>query len=107
MKRLVLTCLCLLAATPAHANNVYFMGNNLFSLCEGQARDADFCKGFILGAYDSYVMMFGKQLFCMPGESTGQQIVDVAIGYLRNHPETRHEVATNLVLKSLQEAFPC
>jgi hypothetical protein len=44
---------------------------------------------------------------CARGAITGQQLVDVVVRFLQQHPEIRHYGASNLVAEALSDAFPC
>jgi hypothetical protein len=51
----------------------------------------------------------GDQLVgnCIPNTATYSQLKDVALNYMREHPEIRHESARSLIWTSYIEAFPC
>ena len=46
-------------------------------------------------------------MVCAAPEVVSGQYVGVAIKYLSEHPETRHNSARMLILESFQQAFPC
>lgn len=46
-------------------------------------------------------------VFIQPKYGTYAQMTDVFRLYLQNHPEIRHKPASELLLDSLEEAFPC
>jgi len=58
--------------------------------------------GYISGVYD----VFDGHTFSSPKGVTTTQLADIVKKYLKEHPETRHENACDLVRKALQEAFP-
>ena len=62
----------------------------------------DFCAGYVGGVIDT-----SHALFCFPAEVTKRQIINVAIMYLRDHPEKLGLFAPSLVIKATQAAFPC
>lgn len=45
--------------------------------------------------------------FCIPAEVTNQQIRDVVVNYLRDHPETRQYSSASEVVVALGKAWPC
>ena len=61
------------------------------------------CIGYISGVFD----LADGILFCAPKEVTRGQVWDIAVKYLREHPEQRHTVASDSVIESLREVFPC
>jgi hypothetical protein len=64
------------------------------------------CTGF---AFSIYVALRDPSihLVCASDNVTTGQLRDVAIKYLRNHPEKRHIAADTLVSLALQDAFLC
>jgi hypothetical protein len=49
-------------------------------------------------------------MFCVPQGNSGvrtDQLLDVVLLYLRDHPETRHQPAPALVINALKEKSPC
>ncbi len=45
--------------------------------------------------------------YCIPQAVSGQQLDDVIVKYLADHPETRLQPADSLIFSALHEAFPC
>ena len=107
---LVIAALTLLSSQPATAVD----GNELLADCEYflarpptlplDALKAGHCIGYIQGVWDALVR---KSDVCRPDGLTGSQLGDVVKLYLRNHPETRHQTADELVGAALKEKFPC
>jgi len=58
--------------------------------------------GYILGTFDAYNGVY----YDAPEGMVAKQIKDIAVNYIKNHPESRHEPASVLLLKAFQEAFP-
>lgn len=81
-------------------------GNELFQSCEAREGTADngVCVGYIKGVADTFQI---AHQFCPPKGAIGEQLNDVVIKYLRDHPEKRHYSASSLVIVALQRAFPC
>lgn len=103
-----------LSAMPGAA--AYISGNELHEMC---AKDAgiDFslsCTLYVLGVADTMRVMSrvttpiaNFKHICVPSGATSGQLTDVAIKYLRDHPEKRHLGAMVLVINAIREAFPC
>jgi Ssp1 endopeptidase immunity protein Rap1a len=78
-------------------------GNELYQECTaGPSRL--FCIGYIEGVADALSRM---HLQCLPEQVAARQIVELAVNYLRDHPEKRHLVASDEVGLALVQAFPC
>jgi hypothetical protein len=77
-----------------------------FDIAKGQAGFLEgACEGYIIGAVDSTIRMY-----CIPkGESGVQngQAIDIVKLYLRNHPEKRHLLGSDLVAIAMKDKFPC
>ena len=95
---------------------VIWSGNNIFSLCQKYDRnhanaDTVGCMMYILGAAD--VLMLNDdtettmQSPCPSAGVTEQQIAEVVVKWLSDHPEQRHLPAPYIVMTALNEAFPC
>lgn len=99
-----------LAAPDAPARNL-FSGNALYASCTGSAPDRIECQGFIQGAIaaETYfeAVKVVPPIICYPDGVQSQQLVEVVINHLRDHPETRQSGAGGLVVISLAKAFPC
>ena len=104
------------AVMPPPAKAGFFTGNEMVAKCEVSrdspvyyASDA-FCSAYVMGVFDDNETLnavLGKRLYCTSPDMTGKQVRDVAVAYMERHPESRHESASLLVLKSFTEAFPC
>jgi Rap1a immunity proteins len=78
-------------------------GNDLYSLCTTERALEEICAGYLTGALD----VFPERTFCPPKGTTLSQIKDVVVIFLRDHPETRHQRAPDLVAAAIKAAFPC
>ena len=71
------------------------------------------CYTYVEGVIDALQSTFSAlrmqqhALFCLPQGVISRQLVDIAINYLRDHPEQRHNVASANVALALANAFPC
>ena len=77
-----------------------------------QEAGKDFCMLYMLGFDDGYnaanfVAGNKNMVYCIPSGVTSDQLVDIFIKYLNDHPESLHEKAQFLALSSLLKAFPC
>ena len=90
-------------------------GDELLSRCEqalGEQpgpRDtfaASVCLSLVRGVFDMTALTRNLRV-CSPTEVTVIQAVRVVVTYLNDHPEELHERDTRLILRALQDAFPC
>jgi Rap1a immunity proteins len=103
------------ASIPASVSHwVTMTGNDLYPTClawektedNGGHEQADTvikgqtCYSFILGVINAYPASTS-----FPVGTTNEQIVDVAINYLKEHPAERGKAAWLLILKSEEAAF--
>lgn len=75
-----------------------------------------FCLGYIAGTADQLTTEReahetlkepGNSHICLPGGVSLQQLTDVALKYVRNHPETRHLSASYSIIMAWGESFGC
>ncbi len=48
-----------------------------------------------------------NRIFCMPENVTNGQTFAIVSEYIKDHPDERHIAASDLIVASLIEAFPC
>ncbi len=72
------------------------------------------CNSTIVGVVDTlnfYEFLLAglssSNLVCTPTNATSKQFAEIFVRYAGAHPEKFHEPATELVLESLSDAFPC
>jgi hypothetical protein len=99
-----------LSLLVGNAEAFYKDGDALFDKCsdDGASFNKGVCYGYILGVFDA--LENRSNTFCVPQGPQGatvQLLVDVLSNYLRDHPETRHLPAADLVSVALKEKFPC
>ena len=89
-----------------HATASFRTGNQLLDECQTDPSSPKLaaCLGYIMGFVDA---LEGGHSFCADVGVTAEQFKDVVKFYLRDHPETRHLPAADLVIVALQEKFPC
>ena len=86
-------------------------GNDLFRHCNShEPFELNFCVGYVEGVRDGMaftsVGFNSKSLIDEPSRVTSDQLKDIVLKYLKDHPETRHKAAGMLTIWALQEAFP-
>lgn len=105
----------MICASLTHTKNVVVSdihGNDLLRLCTSKVgtSEAEFCSGFILGVRDGVVLAAelrtAKPIFESPIDAKQEQLRDVVVKYLKDHPEERHKPAALLVIFALGDAFP-
>ena len=85
-------------------------GDQFLAKCD---QSADFCSGFVEAAADAMNAArssggtVGGWTACIPAGAMSDQVRDIAMTYLRNHPEQRHASAASLIASALANAFPC
>ena len=67
-------------------------------------REAQFGRGFVAGVADS--ALDGLR-YCSPGDATLGQFNDVALRYLRAHPDDSDVSGAAVVVAGLLGAYPC
>jgi hypothetical protein len=99
-----------LGVSPALSSGGVTSGHDLFEQCKA-APDAFYsgaCAGYIVGVADA---MSGNPVAgfnaCIPSGVPRQQLEDVAVKYMTDHPDFRQYTAASLVASALSEGFPC
>ena len=104
---LAATLLAVLAAGTAHAQHVSNVtGVTLMKSCTGPKPDQ--CDAYLDGFGDA-ITAGGKDhaLACIPQASTGTELRDVLVKFLKDHPEDQHLKATLLATRAFSKAYPC
>jgi hypothetical protein len=109
--RALFSAVVLFFATSAFSQDVgpttsFKNGVALYEACTAASESAKlaFCLGYVMGVSDSLQSL---HLTCSPKEATGQQVVDLVVNRLRDHPDVRQYVAAQEVTLALVKAFPC
>lgn len=96
---------------PAHAYKLYD-GNMLLAMCDERAGgeySQFYCDAYVRGAFERYFVelarKLGKTPECIPWSASNQQIRDVIVEYLNDHPTMRHRFAADLVESAMIDAF--
>ena len=92
----------------AHAGD-FQTGNQLLSNCESSdIGERMLCMGYVEGIAGAMGQnAVNGYLACIPPTVNAGQARDVARAYLYANPTVRHFMATGLVAKAMQNAFPC
>jgi hypothetical protein len=108
-KLLMLAALLILPCGIARADT----GNDLFQSCEVE-KDNNFslgtCLGYVVGAADAFIASMNAQNACwfrIPPNVNKQQMIDITVKYLNDHPEQRQYRAADLIFVAIVTAFPC
>ena len=86
-------------------------GNRLLDACTSQD-NAKFwmCAGYLEGVEDGLILFqstLDKKYFCIPGNVTYGQRLDVVVKWLRENPEARQNNSRAIVLIAYGKAWPC
>jgi hypothetical protein len=91
--------------TVCQAGNIFDTGNEFLSMCDPIAKIVSYCGGATTGYFDMLQTM-GET--CATGSyQTREQIADVVLKYLRDHPEARNRSAASQARAALIQAYPC
>jgi len=60
-----------------------------------------FAGGYIIGIFDAY-----SGILAVPENVIREQVYDIAIKFIKENPERRHEKASVLLLEAFKKAFP-
>lgn len=112
--------LALVLPTTGFSQNEVFTGNNLLEQCslveraDNTLNDTDymnmmFCLGTVYGvrSMTSALQTMARGESCIPLTASNGQVARIVVKYLRAHPSELHQDSALLVLKALNEAFPC
>jgi len=106
MKKLIFTiCFGLMLASGSVSAQLWD-GNDFTKTCTQEPDDysASICSSIVIGVAQAGV---SNRIFCMPENVTNGQTFTIASEYIKDHPEKRHIAASELIVASLIEAFPC
>ena len=103
-----LIALITVSAYPAMADHL--SGSALVSRCDADSAQY-MCIGYIEGVYDGYQAgtssLGGQPPWCIPEDTTLDQLARVVMKRLKERPEELHYSADILVSYALRKAFPC
>lgn len=119
-----------LLASGAAADDDNLSANTLYDACTADTgEEQGFCVGYLIGFHEGRKFgsmtalnstssgvatadeldLIGDVLagYCLPPGVQYNQLFEIAINFMRDNPETRHETARSQVWQSFVEAFPC
>ena len=81
-------------------------------LSHEESMQAMVCSGYVGGIWElvHYFRVAEKpagNLFCPTGRIQPRKAVQITVSYLERHPELLRYLASQQVVRALQEAFPC
>ncbi len=96
----------LLSGTAQAQRDSNVDGRQLLSVCTGKLFAT--CDAYVDGFSDAIVAE-GRQhaLACIPRASTGTEMRDVLIKFLKDHPEDQHLKAGTLAARAFAKAYAC
>lgn len=107
MRGIILALGMLTLATPASAQGAedpFLRGNWFVRNCDSPSWKLS-CGAYLLGYFHGSQSRL--ETICLPnGVDTGQ-LIEVALAYMRSHPEKGHYVAMMLADEAWASAFPC
>jgi hypothetical protein len=99
------------ASQAAAAVHAIMHGNELLRVCNSVLDipdEFDGCDTYIVGATDALDLVAPHLTnICRPQSHAIQQLRDIVVNWLGEHPEERHRPAAKLIGLALAEAWPC
>jgi hypothetical protein len=72
---------------------------------------ANFCQGYVVGAYQSYEAAIAKgkrkPFICLPSPVNRNEGIAQLVAWGKEHPEYKDEHPINFLFKFLREKWPC
>ena len=116
VKKVVLAIIILLVGEARAEEKLGISGDDLLEFCQAGEPGLEnparaFCLGYIVGALEGWhhatVMHRGTPSLCNTQRLTNRQLADMAIIYLRDHPEIRPLNASSIVPLLFIDKLPC
>jgi hypothetical protein len=92
---------------PAVAEKIsgFVGGNELFESCKSDNVGVqNICRGYIVGVVDAFD---AQRIICTPENVSADQVRDIVVKWLRDHPENRHLQAATLVKAAIPDSWSC
>jgi hypothetical protein len=109
MRALLLSIVIIAAASTSYAASPVFAfvhGNDLYPGCQKTPDNG--CFAYLSGVADALEMVAPRLTnICRPKGVTIDQMMDVLIDWLEDHPAERHRPAAKLAGLAFAEAWPC
>ena len=104
MRRLAFALAAALPLWPGAAMAL-MTGNDLWEPCQQATGNGSLCLAYVAGIAEA-LELEGK--ICLSHRNvTYDQVTDIVVKYLRDHPEERHYDAARLFGSVLKNTFPC
>jgi hypothetical protein len=108
---LLIFALALLPQTIASQNHnplAFDTGNDIYSACtSNDTTSIVACRAFIFGVTVGYCVTTDSERYVkIPNNVTRQQVEDVVMNFLTQHPEKRQKTSVSLITGALHEAWP-
>ena len=106
MKKLIFTIFVGLMLASGSAGAQLWDGHDFKKTCTQESDEyvATICSSFVIGVAQAGI---SNRIICTPENVTNGQALAVVTKYMNDHPENLHVGASDLVVASLMEAFPC
>jgi hypothetical protein len=98
------------SSDPAARTTLSFTGNQFLEVCSLEINHGKclmYMSGLVHGLVDASYHHGSPISLCIPDEATNQQVLDVALKYLKDHPESRDGLSAFLVPKAIIETWSC
>ena len=104
----ILSCLLWLGSWPAIADPS-ITGHRLLNWCGSEQATPLWmlCLGYVAGVSDHLERVEGAARYCPPQGVSDEEERDIVVAYLIENEALRRNSALDLVVESLQEAYPC
>jgi hypothetical protein len=111
-KMLLLLALLTMSITN-HGYAGYYTSSNLFNYCESElVVDQNSCRRYLSGISDAHDTFYrleflADKAFCIPDRATNEQLREIFIKYVNEHPQDLGRVASSMAINAFSIAFPC
>jgi hypothetical protein len=98
----------LLYAQTVNAN-YFWTGNDLYRYCTSGDTEYSVCIGYVEGVIDEWESDRATSRLqpCVPSGVVADQLKDVVVQYLSQHPADRNTLASGLVMVAAAQAWNC
>jgi len=89
---------------------MFWLGSDLQAACtSGDDARLRLCAGYVMAIVDviADARNDGTARACVPFNVNQQQVLDIAVGYLRDNPQLQRRLASGLVMAALNARYPC
>ena len=118
MKRVMILGALISQVAPLSSSRAdigFVTGNKLYEYCRTQKGDAGyyqdnaFCIAYVLGVSDQLdaTRIVANKPQCIPAGSTGLQLQDIVVKFMKDRPELRGYAGGLVVTMALAQAFSC